>query len=389
MCAGALAHACAGPDGWIRAINLDEGRHGDLDRDRLDAARANVPVRVQHRSGALWVLNTAALRALGLGDTDGHPTGVESDASGRPTGRLWRMDGWLRERTRSAQSAPDLAALGSRCAAFGLTGVTDATPDLDQASMQTLEVAHAEGNLPQRIHVLAQAAPAHAMTSLVTGPVKVVVADHEFPALDSLIATIADARSRGRAVAVHCVSRAALLLALAAFDGTGTACGDRIEHAAVASPPEARRIAAMGVRVVTQPALPRQRGDDYLERTEANDRPFLWPYRSLLSAGVGVGCSSDAPYGELDPWLAIRAATERRTSSGRVLGNAERVDAHTALAGYLSDPTDPGGPPRRICRGGAADLVLLKVSREDALADPAARHVRMTMINGRIHYEAS
>jgi predicted amidohydrolase YtcJ len=75
------------------------------------------------------------------------------------------------------------------------------------------------------------------------------------------------------------------------------------------APPEAvEAMARAGLAVVTQPSLLARRGDDYLDRVAADDLPFLWPYRSLLAAGVPVGCSSDAPYGDLDPWGSVAAA---------------------------------------------------------------------------------
>src|SRR5205085_1501551 len=109
--AGALRAADASlPAGvWLRAV----GWHGpQLDRVALDAAVPERPVRVQHRSGALWVLNTRALDAVGL------------DA---PDGRLFRMDDVLRTRV-PPEATPDVAAVGRCLASYGLTGVTDATP---------------------------------------------------------------------------------------------------------------------------------------------------------------------------------------------------------------------------------------------------------------------
>src|SRR5439155_480481 len=53
------------PGEWLRAVGW-AGHEHDLDRDVLDAVVPDRPVRVQHRSGALWVLNSAALRRVGL-----------------------------------------------------------------------------------------------------------------------------------------------------------------------------------------------------------------------------------------------------------------------------------------------------------------------------------
>ncbi len=117
--------------------------------------------------------------------------------------------------------------------------------------------------------------------------------------------------------------------------------------------------------------------------------PFLWHYRSFLAAGLPVGGSSDAPYGDLDPWVSIAAAASRTTPSGRVAGPGERVTASQALAGYLSDPRSPGGPVRTVAIGVAADLVLLRDPLAAALADPRHDRVRLNVIGGAVIYDAA
>jgi predicted amidohydrolase YtcJ len=52
-----LRSAVADSDGWIRAVGYHESAAGHLDRAALDQVMPNVPVRIQHRSGALWMLN--------------------------------------------------------------------------------------------------------------------------------------------------------------------------------------------------------------------------------------------------------------------------------------------------------------------------------------------
>ena len=59
--ARALADAPVGSDGWIRAVGYHEAVAGPLDRDVLDEVSPPQPVRVQHRSGVLWTLNSAGL----------------------------------------------------------------------------------------------------------------------------------------------------------------------------------------------------------------------------------------------------------------------------------------------------------------------------------------
>ena len=82
--AGALrrAAAAAPPDGWVRAVGYHESVAGPLDRWALDRLVPDRPLRVQHRSGALWVLNSAALAATGAADAT--EEGVERDDRRRP-----------------------------------------------------------------------------------------------------------------------------------------------------------------------------------------------------------------------------------------------------------------------------------------------------------------
>ncbi|WFR72589.1 hypothetical protein P9209_00935 [Prescottella defluvii] len=210
---------------------------GVLDATTLDALHACRPVRIQHRSGALWMLNTAAIQATGLA-TARHP-GIERDAHGRPTGRVWRADDFLRDRLPTGRP-PGLDCVGRDLACLGITSVTDATPDLAPGSLAALVDAARSGDLPQRLHLLgvplgSDWTPAHD-DRVTVGPYKIVLADSDPPDLDGLAETIGRARADGRAVAVHSVTRESLLVLLAVLDQVGCKPGDRIEHASIVPP---------------------------------------------------------------------------------------------------------------------------------------------------------
>ena len=376
------ADAALEPGRWLRAVGYHESVAGPLDRHALDAIVPGRPLRVQHRGGAMWVVNSAAASALGLdGITGGVPDGVELATDGLPTGRLFGVDAWLGPRV--PREPLDLAAVGRTLLDLGVTGVTDATPTERSEDLTLLAGAVAEGALPQTVVVTGgPGLDAAAGAELERGPVKLVVADHRLPDLDGLVAAITGAHRMGRAVAVHCVTRVGLLLALAAWDETGARAGDRIEHGAVVHPAEAARIAAHGIAVVTQPAFVAERGDDYLADVDSEDRPYLWRCAGLLRAGIPIGGSTDAPFGPADPWQAIAAATTRRTPSGHVLGEDERLDPRRALDLFLGPPGAPGGPPRRIAVGTPADLCLLTAPVKDALQAPSADLVVATVRAG-------
>jgi predicted amidohydrolase YtcJ len=381
------AHAEARPGAAIRAVHYDEAGEGPVDRWRLDALAPGRPVRVQHRSGALWVLSTTALEQVGADDSE--ETGIERDREGRPTGRLFRLDAWLRDRLPPDAPA-DLTAVGQRLASFGVTGVTDCTPAPTSAYGATLARAVLSGALPVAVWTtggpeLSESVPPQ---PLHRGPVKIVISDHALPALDELCDSFGRAHRAGRAVAVHCVTRAALLLALAAWHEVGSTPGDRIEHASVTPPEALASIAALSLTVVTQPAFVTERGDRYLEDVEPEDRPDLYRCASFMGAGVAVGGSTDAPFGPDDPWDAIRAAIERRAASGASVGSDPGLTPADALGLFLGSPERPGGLRRCIGPGERADLCLLAVPLAQALVEPSSRHVAATVAGGRRTFSA-
>ncbi len=391
------ADTAAPPGAWLRCVGYHESVAGPLDRwaldrllaDQVRPARPGRPVRVQHRTGALWVVNSAGLAALGL-DADGgggggggsEHAGVERDADGRATGRLWRMDHWLADRVpaRPADLAAGLASVSAQAAAHGVTGFTDATPGATGLDVAGLADACDDGTIVQRLHCMALAEvsrPASGRFSI--GPVKIMLDDETLPPLDSLADSVRRAHAARRTVAVHCVTRVQLVLALAALDGAGRAPGDRIEHGAVI--PAEMVSDLRGLTVVSQPHFVAERGEQYARDVAPVDLPDLWRLRSLIDAGVAVAAGSDAPFGGADPWQVMRAATDRPPE----LGPGEAVTPGTAIRLFLGSASAPS-VPRVIAPGAVADLVLLRCPPREAVRSLASDLVAATVIDGELAY---
>jgi predicted amidohydrolase YtcJ len=380
----AAATAARPAGAWVRATGYHERLAGDLDAAALDALAPHHRLRIQHRTGALWVLNSAALDSVGAADG---PASVERGPDGRPTGRIWRGDAWLRERIGA--EPPPLAPVGRQLAAYGVTHLTDATVTTDADAAARLADAHRAGDLPQRL-TLMSGGPLEAPgdRAVAVGPVKVLLDDHALIDLDDFTARIAGARRQGRAVAVHCVTAGELALTLAAFEAAGAQAGDRIEHGGVIPAAGLGQIRALGLTVVTQSAFVAERGDRYLAEVEIAERADLYRCASLKMAGVPVAGSSDAPYASPDPWAGVAAAIARQTRAGKVLGTGERIGAADALRLYLGAADDPGGLPRSIEVGAPADLCLLQVPLAEALAAPSAELVKATLVEGQLICDA-
>ena len=404
--ASALSRAPGvGPQRWIRAVGYHESVAGELDRTLLDRWVPDRPLRVQHRSGVLWVLNSRGLEVSGA-DSARSP-GIERDGSGRATGRLWRMDEWLSAATPWLDDDDLVATLrevSHQAAASGVTGWTDATPGRSDADATLLADSVARGHVRQRLHLMvrpdSRAPGAHAgersdrtaaapgVRGLATsGPVKVILDDFDLPPLESLAETVRAAHGVRRAVAIHCVTRVQIVLALAAIDEAGGPfAGDRIEHGALIPPeliPRLKR--GVGMTVVTQPNFVFERGDDYLRGTESEEIGNLWRAGSLAAAGVAVAAGTDAPFGSEDPWAAIRAATARRTSAGVPLGEEERVEPGRAFSWFCGSGAEPARP-RRVAQGEPADLLVLGEPLETSIRAAGPPTVVATLVAGEVVY---
>ena len=352
------------PGGWVRAIGYDERVAGLPNRAILDDWLPDRPLRVQDRTGGYWLLNSAGLAQLGEGP---FPACVERDGDGRPNGRIWRGDAWLRERIGG--TPPSLAALGAKFAEWGVTGVTDAG-----ASNGAAEAALLAGAMPQRL-VMMGTEELPAGTGYTLGPVKLLLDENDLPPVELVTARIAAARALGRNVAAHCVTLGELVFYLEALSVAGGAKpGDRIEHGGVIAASLIGDIAAAGLTVVTQPNFIHDRGDRYRAQMDGDALDDLYRLGSLTRGGVRVLGGSDAPYGDANPWVALRAATDRRTRAGDVIGSGEAVARAEALALYQ-------GP---LVVGEPADLMLYHWPEDGG----ALGTVALTLIGGEIVWQA-
>jgi predicted amidohydrolase YtcJ len=380
----ATAAAAAGR-GWLRVVGWDENAAGPLDRYRLDSLAGPAPVRVQHRSGAMWVLSSAALAQAGAESCQ--EPGAERDEQGRLTGRLLRMDSWLRDRipVRAPDAAQSgLAEYAAGAARLGVTGFTDATPGRDAADAADFARLSAAGTLPQRLVLMGPPGlPVPATSRVTPGPVKIILDDATLPGLTELSDAVAAAHRAGVPVALHCVTAGQLAVAVAALEEAGPA-GDRIEHAGIVPPGFGERLAGLGVAVVTQPGFIAARGDSYLRQVPLPERDWLYPCASLIRAGVSVAAGTDAPFGPADPWACMAAAVTRRTRSGRIAGSAERVTALRALRLFLA-AADDVRQLRSVAPGQPADVCLLRVPLPEALRRPSADAVRATIMGGAVY----
>jgi len=367
----------------LRGVGYHESVAGDLDRQSLDTLMDSQPVRIQHRSGALWILNSQALTQLDL-KKGRLPVGVELDESGQATGRIFREDGWLRNRWMSS-GPPDLSEVGALLASYGVTGVCDATPSNSADEWAFFAQARRTGALPQKLLLMGDAHLPEEKSDpdLERGALKWMLDENKLPDEGALVQAIQKAHTDGRGVAFHCVTRTELVVALEALEEAGANELDRIEHASITPPDLLDWMKRLPIAVVTQPHFLFERGDAYLQEVEARDQPWLYRCAGFLNARVPLAAGTDAPFGEPDPWNAMQAAVERRSASGHALGLEEALSPEQALALFQSPLKGPGREPSQITLGAPADLVLLGSAWSRARDRLQAEEVRATWVAGQ------
>lgn len=343
-------------EGMIRGIGYHHSVAGEIDRAWLDANGPERPVRIQHRGGRMWIFNSPAMEAFGLSEP--------------ADGRL--VDGDTRLRANATY--PDLEPLIRMLHGFGITGVTEVTPSNGVSEfhhyVETVETL--------RLSIMGRAELAGIDDTRV-GPLKLHYHDYNLPSLEDLSAEIATSHVRERPIAAHCVTRAELMLTLAALEEAGTMQGDRIEHAAIADDAAIEWMTRLAVTVVTQPGFLFERQTAYRKDVPQNDHKNLWRLAAFQKAGLTMAAGSDAPFGGVNPWKAMDTAVNRPSG----FGAGEALTPEAALDLYLKPTHAAFEKPRRIEVGHPADLCLLTQPWAAARKNLSSVSVKATWVAGK------
>lgn len=369
---------------WLRGIGYHESVAGDIDRQWLDQHVSARPIRIQHRSGRLWILNTAALERLGAQDAD---SPLERER-GSCTGRLFDADSWLR--SRLASERPSLRAASRLLASRGVTGITEVTPRNSVDDYRHFAASQDAGDLLQNVLAMGDQSldRVDECRQLRRGGTKIHLHEHELPEFAALRGSIARSHAADRPVAIHCSTLGELAFALEALGAAGSHPGDRIEHASVSPADMLPRMRELGVTVVTQPNFIWERGDQYLRDVPAEEQPWLYRARAFTATGIALAGGTDAPFGSADPWRAMQTAVDRRTRAGEVLGAAEATSPEEALELFTGSPRRPGSPVK-LAVGARADLCLLDRPWQAARKNLAAARVVSTIRDGTVIWQAA
>jgi predicted amidohydrolase YtcJ len=401
---------------WIRGKRYDEyslaeRRHPT--RWDLDAAAPDHPVRLSHRTGRAHVLNSLALKLVGIGpETEDPPNGmIDRDLqSGEPTGLLFGMG-----RDLSEQIPPLLAQEIERGAArasekllsYGITSVCDASAHNDEKQWNHFGEWKRKGLFRPRVmmsigpgvveRLSAFRPPSkEAEDHLRLGPVKIIVdrtTGRMEPSRQELIDIVTTAHGAGLQVAIHAIEPEEIE---AACDAIETALykrprldhRHRIEHCSVCPPRLMMRIRRLGIVVVTQPSFVYFHGDRYAQTVAESDKPHLYRIGAMVRKGIDVAAGSDFPIADPNPFAGIYGATTRKTAGGQVVLPEEAIAVDTALSMYTRSAAvacREEGVKGSITVGKQGDLVVLERDPwADQSSDVRDTVIFLTVLDGRV-----
>jgi len=412
--------------------------------DELDRVAGGRPVVLEHVSGHMVVMNTAAFERAGYPGRQGVPHidggHVERDATGTPTGlmleRAMALGIDLLEPATVADIQHHLQLASDYASRHGLTSLTEPGGGAPFGEYLT---AIEQGRMRQRLTVMPWAELLHDIAvvredagwygfdegirtglgddRLRVGPVKflsdgsligrsaaMTCCYHGEPDNQGFMRwdptelrdRVVGAHRAGWDVAIHAIGDAAVDHALDAFAAAQrhTPRPDarhRIEHFAVASDAQIARAAGLGIIAVPQGRFISEFGDGMAAALGPQRALLCYRMKSLLDAGMVLPGSTDSPVSDGEPLLSIHDMVNRRTSSGAEFGPDECVTVAEAVRAYTYGSAYAIGQENRrgtIAPGMLADVVALSDDLFDI--DPARIRevgVAATVVGGEVVYD--
>ncbi|ARP97801.1 amidohydrolase [Pseudorhodoplanes sinuspersici] len=424
-------------DKWVYAAGLDENGLAELrlpTRAEIDAAVPQHPVMIRRFCGHVAVVNSAALRALGITETIADPEGgtFGRAADGRLDGSAVESAAeWVFRAAPPLDRSELIAALRATIAdsaRLGLVAAVEAAVGFTigfDAEFSIWNYMRARGDvLPMRLGFMNQLDPSEAAAKglkpyrdanwqsmtlkyFADGIVgaRTSAVSEDFADMPSrgmfmrdeaeLQRVICDAHADGWQVAVHCTGDRAINCIIEAYEKAQAAqprseTRHRIEHYFVPPKGGLERMKALGALVVTQPSfLTRMRRSIVSAFGPRAD--IFYPGRSVIDAGVAYIASSDAPTGSWSPWDGIGDAVNRGSDSGAPIGQGEAVSVREAIHSYTAGGAvamKQEGWRGTLATGMAADLIVL--DRDPFAADARAvkqTQVLLTMVRGEVVHD--
>ncbi len=426
---------------WIRAWGYNESLISDKrfpTKEELDDITSEHPIMISRICGHISLVNSYALKVANIDRNTPDPQGgiIDKTAAGELSGLLLE-NAHMKMFNIAAFSEEELSkahiVASEHFAEKGITSIHDATGyGLD--NLRVLQADSKRGLIKQRVYAMvgalnnAQDIVKHIVKAGIftglgderfrIGPVKLFLDGsssgptiwtrepytsdpnnygvHYF-SQEEVDELLIHAHEIGWQITAHAQGDAAIEMLLNTIEKAQQLhpreeARHRIEHAGVAAPDLIERMKSLNVIPTPNPAFLYDYGDGYVKNygVRAN---YIYPLNTYQNAGIPAAIASDSPVTDFDPLRGIYTAVTRKSSSGEVIGEENRVSLleairmYTLNGAYASFEENIKGS---IEPGKLADLILLDRSIVQAGIDELLEaEVEWTMIDGEMVYTNS
>jgi len=417
------------PNTWILGYGWDQEKFAEKrlpTRWDLDEAATDSPVVLYRVCTHICVANTKALERAGISSTTvAAPGGVidTEPSTGELTGILREnaLELFFSAFPKASEEEIFQVCLMAcqRAVEAGITGVNWIVES--PAEMRVIQKMRRKGKLPLRVYLLVPAEFLEnlqglgLMQSFGDSMLKIcglkILLDgslgaqtaalcapyNDAPETSGMLtyrqedfeALVSDAHKAGLRVAVHAIGDKAMNTAIKAFEKALEKVPDadrrhRIEHASVLNEELIQRMKSLGVIASVQPHF--IVSDFWVENRLGKKRArWVYPFKSLLKAGVIVCGGSDCPVEPISPLLGIWAAVVKQQTSEECLTVEEAIRLYTVNAAYANFEETLIGT---IEEGKLADMVVLS---DDPFKIKLEKirdiDVLMTLVGGQVAHD--
>jgi len=199
-----------------------------------------------------------------------------------------------------------------------------------------------------------------------------------------------EAADKGFNIATHAIGDKAIDVVLNVYEKIRTTSnvGLRVEHLGLPSPTHLQRMREMGVHCVSQSIFLKELGKNFAMYLEDERLQRVYPYRSVLNAGINLAFSSDAPVvKDFNPITGIKTALYRRDAGGKTIGTDETISMNEALYAYTLGAAKANGNDDEVGSievGKKADFIILNYRLKDTIGVYEPIHVISTYVDGQL-----
>ena len=410
-------------DQWILGRGWDQEKlreHRYPDRSDIDIV-AN-PVFLRRICGHVAVANSAALTAAGVNEKTPEPFGgeIDRDSTGKPNGilkeRALEMVGRSIPRDKR-ETREALLVASEKLLALGVTALHCIVED--EQEFKALKSLKKEGKIEQTIYAILPLNMLEKVRSMKdeigtwtngfrVGGIKIFLdgslgartaaLEHPYDddlgsygilttSKEQLLNLIGKTRETGLQLCLHAIGDKAVQLGVETLN---EALGPhdcqksrhRIEHASLLSPDLIKNMANLGLVASVQPRF--IYSDSWAEQRLGKNRvQYLYPFKSMLRAGIHLAAGSDTPSDDPSPAEGLWSAVSRPgLSPTERLTPIEAISGYTRGAAYASFSENDEGT---LEPGKWANLAIL--DRDPFESPPEAlRKLRVvqTIVRGKV-----